>query len=204
MPFPRGVGEDEFAPGGDAVCLCGISFVFPLCPSHSAGWGQAAYVALTCACLLCQDMVGSAFPHQPPGWQSLPHFLTGVGSCSSSHMHKSDCKSRCGKGGPTCPTLPFLPFHQDFSLANAVLLPAVICHQLQAPARRCSPWVAEDALGHHRVKLQPCSHLAKQGDTMPTLMRRGHHVHTVLTRSFFTGCGGNAVSVQCFQGHASG
>lgn len=164
-------------------CLCGIDLRLFALPGHG----------------------GICFPTPATRLAApAPHFLTGVGSCSSSQMHKSDCKSQCGKGGPTCPTLPFLPFHQDFSLANTVLLPAVICHQLQAPARRCSPWVAEDALGHHRVKLQPCSHLAKQGDTMPTLMRRGHHVHTVLTCSFFTGCGGNAVSVQCFQGHASG
>lgn len=80
------------------------------------------------------------------------------------------------------------------------------CHRLSTAVTtwRVQRQLAGDAPGHHGVRLQQCSHLAKQGDAMPTPLRREHHQHTVPTSSFSSGCGSNAVSVLCCPGHASG
>lgn len=133
---------------------------------------------------------GSCFPTPATG---LPLFPMGAGCCSSSCMYKSDCKMQGGKGGPTHPQLLFPPSHQDFSLDGA----GCASFTCDLPAVAVARW---------RMQLVGCRGCSwpLQGDTVPPLPRRGHHECTVLTSSFSTGCGGNAISVRCFSSRASG
>lgn len=150
-PFPRGVGEDGFALGSDAVWLCSISFVFPVSQPPSR-MGPGCLCGAGVSLFALPGRGGNSFPtpatrlaataHLPDGgW--LPQLLQNAGA-----QHKGECKPWGGKGGPTHPQLLFPPSTQGFSLADTVLLLPVIYHRLQSPGGGCSRWVAGVALGH--------------------------------------------------------